>query len=111
MYQTSGAPPGNRLTKCMLAGELGPDKTSASDAIIHAYGKAGIGGVLHNKAENFVTIAGGGPMFSRLEDAVSSVGRGRLAAATEDVRASMFLKLLPSFGLLLIVLMLMAIAR
>ena len=110
-YQKNTDPPGNRLTKWMLAGMDQPDNRSTADDILMAYRDAGLGGNLHDKAENFVTMAGGGPMVGELKSAVDSVESGDLSAADGQIRTIFFFKLLPSFGLLLVVPLLMLIAR
>ena len=48
-YQKYGDPPGNRLTKWMLAGDAEIDDRGIAETIIDAYGEAGFGGTLHNK--------------------------------------------------------------
>ncbi|MFZ0042345.1 MAG: hypothetical protein WAK93_13625 [Solirubrobacteraceae bacterium] len=110
-YQKYGDPPGNRLTKWALAGTVTPDGHSTSTDIVDAYRHAGVGGTLHNKAENFVVISGGGPMVSDLKSAVDAAESGDLATAVVDIRGILFFDLLPSFGLLLIVPVLMLVAR
>ncbi len=60
-YQSYGDPPGNRLTKWMLAGVTEVDDRGTGETILDSYGEAGVGGTIHNKAENFAVMAGGGP--------------------------------------------------
>jgi hypothetical protein len=111
MYQKYGDPPGNRLTKWMLAGDIGPDSRPALSTIIDAYRTAGAGGAVHFKAENFVTLTGGGPMANLGKDAVDSAESGDVEAALLDIRSIVFFYLLPSFGLLLVAPALMLAAR
>lgn len=101
-YQKYGDPPGDRLTKWMLAGAMEIDGRSTSEAISDAYREAGVGGALHNKAENFVTMAGGGPAVELLERAWSSLESGDLAQTLREIRELLFFDLLPSLGLLLL---------
>jgi hypothetical protein len=101
-YQKYGEPPGNRLVKYSLAGVPEVDSRGTAESILDAYREAGIGGVLHNKAENFITMAGGGPAWEGLERAGDAVGSGDLAEAVREVRNVFFFDLFPAFGLLLI---------
>ena len=107
-YQKYADPPGNRLTKWTLAGVVAIDKRSTSEAILDAYGEAGIGGALHYKAENFASISGGAPALDALDNAISS---GSLTEVVRAFRVVNFFYLLPSMGLLLLVPFAMAIAR
>jgi hypothetical protein len=108
-YQKYADPPGNRLTKWMLAGDMEIDDRGTSEAIVDAYREAGVGGTLHDKAENFVTMAGGGPAVELLERAWGSATSGDLAQAIREVRELLFFDLLPSLGLLLAVPFAMAV--
>lgn len=110
-YQKYGDPPGNRLTKWMLSGMIGPDSASLSHDLRVAYSRAGVGGALHDKVENFVTMIGGGPMLHGLNDAAAAVEAGHLTTAINDLRAIQYFNLLPTLGLLLIGLVVMAVAR
>lgn len=98
-YQKYGDPPGNRLTKWTLAGVVEVDDRGTSEAIVDAYREAGVGGTIHNKAENFVTMAGGGPAYIQLKNGFASGDISEIIAA---VRFVFFFYLLPSLGLLLI---------
>jgi hypothetical protein len=104
-YQKHGDPPGNRLTKWMLAGvtELdGPDPRGTKQAITDSYAEIGLGGAIHNKAENFAEMAGGGQMASYISDGWDSLGDGHFGDAAADVRVIGFFYLFPSLGLLLL---------
>lgn len=107
-YQKYGDPPGNRLTKWTLAGVVAIDSRSTSEAILDAYGEAGIGGALHYKAENFVTMSGGAPALDAVDNAI---GSGSLTEVVRALRVVNFFYLLPSMGLLLLVPFAMAVAR
>jgi hypothetical protein len=102
-YQKYGDPPGNRLIKWQIAGVPEIDSRGVAETIVDSYREAGIGGTLHNKAENFVQISGGGPMAEHIDEGVSAIEDGDLALFVEDVRAIYFFNLLPSLGLLLFV--------
>jgi hypothetical protein len=110
-YQKYHDPPGNRLTKWMLAGVPEVDDRGATEAIVDSYREAGLAGTIHNKGQNFVTMVGGGPMAERLDSGASALGDGDLDLATEDVRIVLFFDLLPSMGLLLLAPFAMAAAR
>lgn len=101
-YQKYGAPPGNRLTKWYLAGAIEIDDRGVGEAIADAYGEAGFGGTLHNKAENFVAMSGGGPMAGHLTDAIDAAVSGEATTAVEEIRGIFFFYLFPSLGLLVI---------
>ena len=110
-YQKYGDPPGSRLTKWMLAGDTTPDKRSTVADVVDSYRSAGLGGTVHDKAENFVTMAGGGPMVSELKTAIDAAADGDFTTTIQQIRAISFFNLLPSFGLLLIAPVAMIIGR
>jgi hypothetical protein len=110
-FQKYDSPPGNRLTKYMLAGVPEVDPRSTSEAIFDSYGEAGLGGAIHYKAENFVTMLGGGPMAEALKRGFNGLKAGDLSLAIEEVRVVLFFCLLPSLGLLLLGPVAMALAR
>lgn len=111
MYQKYGDPPGNRLTKWMLAGATAVDNRSALPVVIDAYREAGVGQVLHNKAENFVAMVGGTQTVTTTRRAIDLATSGRLSPAVYWMRFMFFYYLLPSFGLLAFVPLLMVAAR
>lgn len=98
-YQKYADPPGNRLTKWTLAGFAGIDDRSTGEAVLDAYGEAGLGGTLHNKAENFATMTGGtmAPNFIR-----AALDTGKLSELARALRYDAFFYLFPSLGLLLL---------
>jgi hypothetical protein len=124
-YQHYGDPPGNRVVKWALAGVTKIDSRGTADAIVHAYGEAGLGGSFENKLQNFLTMAGGGPdthvttdewihfgsAFTDTTNAVESIGEGRFGSAVSAVRESRFSHLLWSLGLLILGLPVIAIGR
>jgi len=110
-YQRHGDPPGNRLNKWMLAGVMDVDPRSTRETIFDSYGEAGFGGALHNKAENFVTMAGGGPAWQNVEHAWNAVTDGHPGDALREIRTMLFLYFVPSLGLLAFALVAMAFAR
>ncbi len=110
-YQKYGDPPGNRLTKWMLGGTIDIDNRGVAETLADAYGEAGLGGTLHNKAENFVAMSGGAPMTSLVQSAVESIEAGNWTDALRNVRNILFFYLLPSLGLLLLAPLAMAAGR
>lgn len=124
-YQHYGDPPGNRVVKWALAGVNKIDSRSTADEIVHAYSEAGVGGSLDNKAQNFLTMAGGGPNTENLPDewihfgsaftdttnAVKSIGEGRFGSAVSAVRESRFSHLLWSLGFLILALPAIVLGR
>jgi hypothetical protein len=101
-YQKYGEPPGNRLAKWAFAGVVEVDNRGTGEAIADAYKEAGIGGTLHNKAENFVTMLGGTPALSSVKWwAKDETGEG-LTKAIKGIREVFFFNFFPSLGLLLI---------
>ncbi len=107
-YQKYGDPPGNRLVKWTLADAIDVDDRGVLETIGDAYGEAGVGGTLHYKAQNFVTMVGGGPAVESLDRGFSS---GDPREIVREIRAVGFLHLLPSMGFLLLAPFAMAAAR
>ena len=101
-YQKYHDPPGNRLTKYMLAGVPDVDDRGSAEAIVDSYREAGLDGAIHYKAENFVTMAGGGPMAEALSRGFDAFWEGDLKTTVQEVRVVLFFDLLPSLGLLLL---------
>jgi hypothetical protein len=96
-YQKYADPPGNRVLKWTLAGVSEIDDRGVTEAILDSYGEAGLGGTIHNKAENFVTMAGGGPAVDSVENALDTGSIGEVVAS---IRVVDFFYLLPGLGLL-----------
>lgn len=107
-YQKYGDPPGNRLTKWTLAGVAEIDSRSTSEAVFDAYGEVGLGGAIHNHAENFVTMSGGTMAIDNLRAAFDT---GKLSEVIRAIRINSFFYLLPSLGLLLVAPFAMAFGR
>ncbi len=118
-FQKYEDPPGNRLTKWMLAGVTesngeyaevegavpppAPNTEGSLEAIINAYKREGLDGTLHNKGQNFVSMVGGGPAVQVVGEAIDSVEEGRPGFAVQQIRGMLFFNLLPSLGLLALV--------
>lgn len=123
-FQHFENPPGNRLLKWQLAGVVNPDKRGTVETLVDEYGKAGVGGALENKLQNFLTMAGGNPLDRPPEDghpfgdvvteaveAVSATAEGRFAVATSEVREIRYWHLLWTLGILVLALPLIIVGR
>jgi hypothetical protein len=101
-YQKWGDPPGNRLTKWYLGGDVEPDEKSVSEAIRDGYGEAKLSTILHKKGQNFVAIFGGKSMTQNLKASGEAIGRRDFEGAVRPLRSIFFFNLVPSLGLLLL---------
>ena len=110
-YQRFGDPPGNRLTKWMLGGVVGPDDRGAVETLTQAYGEAGWRGTLHNKVANFVTLTGGDVVLNDIPNAIRSVRRHDINDALARLKGMFFMFLAPACGVLLFAPAAMALAR
>lgn len=110
-YQKWGDPPGNRLDRWFLAGRTEVADESTADAVVSSYEEAGLGGALHNKGQNLVAIAGGGPAVDQAEVVIDHLDDGDTSSAIVEMRKFLFYFLLPSLGLLLITPLLMLVGR
>jgi hypothetical protein len=100
-YQKWGDPPGNRLTKWYLGGDVEPDDKSVGEAIREGY-DAKLSTILHKKGQNFVAIFGGKAMAKNLRETREAIGRGDFEGAVRPLRSTFFFNLVPSLGLLLL---------
>jgi len=107
-FQKYDDPPGNRLTKWTLASVVEIDARGTSEAIVDAYGEAGLDGTLDNKALNFETMIGATPIRDTFDIVFASTSPGE---AVRAVRGLFFFYLLPSMGLLLFAPAVMLAAR
>lgn len=110
-FQKYEDPPGNRLTKWMLAGYDQIDDRGTLEAIVDGYSEAGLGGTIDNKAENFEFMVGGEPAWQWVEDGTEALFDGDGDLAAKNARNIEFFYLLPELGLLLVVPLLMLIWR
>jgi hypothetical protein len=110
-YQKYVDPPGNRLLKYMLAGEPEVSEKATGEAIIDNYKRVGFSGALHEKGQNYITMAGGGLAFEALHRGVKDIGDGNWSGFIGEVRDVYFFDLFPALGLLLIAPFVMALAR
>jgi hypothetical protein len=100
-YQKWGDPPGNRLTKWYLGGDVGPDNKTFGEALSDGY-DAKLTTILHRKGQNFVAISGGKPFATNFREAREGVERGDFEAVVRPIRSTFFFNLIPSLGLLLL---------
>lgn len=100
-YQKYDDPPGDRLSKWMLAGVEEIDDRGTLESIVDAYGEAGLGGTIDNKSENFEFMVGGEPAWQWVEGAADAFGEDDAGLALRNFRNLLFFYLLPSLGLLL----------
>jgi hypothetical protein len=110
-YQKWGEPPGNRLNIWFLAGEEKVADEGTLDAIRNAYGDVGFGGFLHDKAQNAITLVGGGPAVDVAKGGVEAAEMGEPAGAVNAARLILFFYFLPAMGLLLVTPLVMALRR
>jgi hypothetical protein len=123
-FQRYEDPPGDRVVKWSLAGVVEPDDRGTLETIADAYRRAGAGGTLENKAQNFLTMAGGNPLerppeeghpfgdvVTETTDAVSAVGEGNFSLAVSKVREIRYWHLLWTLGILLFALPVIAAGR
>lgn len=97
-YQKWADPPGNRLTKWTLAGDINVDSMSTGEAVRKAYAKAGFDGILENKERNFKEMLG----YEATKQTLETAFKGNLTEAVRSFRELNFYFLLPSFSLLLL---------
>ena len=109
-YQKYEDPPGNRVTKWMLAGVGEIDDRGLRETIVDSYSEAGFGGAVDNKVENFATMVGV-PAAEWLGNAAEALADGDLEQTVAEVRTAFFFYLVPSLGLLVFALLPMAALR
>ena len=101
-YQHYANPPGNRLLKWQLGGDVELDSKGTLEAIEDGYSEAGFEGALENKEDNFGEIVGWPRTRQEYEYFVNSIEEGKPGFAAAAVRNLRFFCLLPFLGLLLI---------
>lgn len=110
-YQKWGEPPGNRLVKWSLAGVPEIDDRGSVETIVDSYREVGLGGAIHNKGQNYVTMLGGGPAWEALGRARDGLESGDLETMVRELRLILFFNLFPALGLLLVAPFAMLLAR
>jgi hypothetical protein len=110
-YQHFAEPPGNRLTKWMLAGVEPIDDRGVLETIDDSYREAGVGGTLKNKWRNVETMTGGTPGWKMVKASFDRLGEGDWSGTSAELRRLFFFCLFPSLALLLLAPAAMVVAR
>lgn len=110
-YQHYANPPGNRLLKWQLGGDVTLDGKGTLEAIEDGYSEVGFEGALENKEDNFGEIVGWPRGRDEFETAVDALEADKPGIAAAAVRGIRFFSLLPFLGLLLIAPLAMIAAR
>lgn len=101
-YQHYANPPGNRLLKWQLGGDMGVDSKGTLEAIEDGYSEQGFDGVVDLKSENFGEMAGWPRFKDGLEAGIDDLEDGKPGLALAEVRNVRFFSLLPFLGFLLV---------
>ncbi|HEU5252394.1 MAG TPA: hypothetical protein VFU16_03585 [Solirubrobacterales bacterium] len=101
-YQHYADPPGNRLLKWQLGGDITLDDKGTLEAIEDGYEEAGWDGTLENKEDNFGEIVGWPRGKTSFEEAVDGVEEGKPGETVAAIRGARFFCLLPFLGIFLI---------
>jgi hypothetical protein len=110
-YRHFADPPGNRLEKWQLGGQVAIDTRSTLETIVDGYSDAGFGQTINNKLSNVSTITGGVRGVTDLTHAGDLALGGNLDKAIVVTRHVRFFSLIESFGLLLLAPITMVIMR
>lgn len=110
-YQHYADPPGNRLLKWQLGGDISLDSKGTVEAIEDGYDEVGFDGAVELKEANFEEMVGWPRTKDEYEGAVEALEAGKPGIAAARVRGLRFFSLLPSIGLLLIGPLAMLFAR
>ncbi len=110
-YQQYANPPGDRLLKWQLGGDITLDSKGTLEAIEDGYSEAGLDGTLENKLDNLKEVAGWPRVKDQAGYFVEALEMDKPGLAAGFVRGNRFFSLLPFLGLLLIAPFAMLIAR
>lgn len=124
-FQHYEDPPGDRLLKWQLAGNgTQDDPRGTVEMLLDEYGKAGVGGALENKLQNFLTMAGGnaierppkkgdpfGDVGEEYAAAFNATAEGNLSEAASKIREVRYWHLLWTLGILIFALPVIAVGR
>jgi len=110
-YQRFADPPGDRLLKWQLGGELTIVEDGPLETIVDGYADAGVGGTLGNKWRNLRTIAAVDQTRQGVDAAIDHAEAGDLGEAAAALRLPRFFGLLPLLGIFLLAPVAMAVAR
>ena len=109
-FQHYEAPPGNRLLKWQLGGEIAINSEGTLEAIENGYSEQGFAGTVDRKEENFEEMVGWPRTKTEYNSAIEALEAGKPGIAMEKVRWDRFFSLLPFLGFLLISPIVMLIA-
>ncbi|HEY2480202.1 MAG TPA: hypothetical protein VGI17_15925 [Solirubrobacterales bacterium] len=101
-YQHWADPPGNRLLKWQIGGDLGVDSKGTLEAIEDGYDEVGVNGAIDLKEENFEEMAGWPRTKNEWNAAIEALEAGKPGIALEKVRWDRFFSLFPFLGILLL---------
>ncbi|MEO6798000.1 MAG: hypothetical protein ABI401_08405 [Candidatus Dormibacter sp.] len=105
-FQHAYDPPGNRLLKWHLAGQVAVTSDGSLSTILHRYEHAGLVGTGQNKRLNFTNLAGDPRSdLDAIHALVAAVNPGpalleRLRRSADALRVELFLKFMPMVGLM-----------
>jgi hypothetical protein len=109
-YQQFVDPPGDRLQKWMLAGQVDVSDESLPSAVANAYLHTDFGDIVQLKLDNLEMVTGGIRGVRAMWHAARLVLTGDFQQGIEQARYRRFLHLLPNVGLPLLGLIVMAVA-
>jgi hypothetical protein len=101
-YQHYANPPGNRLLKWQLGGDIALDSKGTLEAIEDGYEEAGWEGTLENKEDNFGEMVGWPRIKNEYDWVVKGFDEGKPGISAASFRWLRFFSLLPFLGILLI---------
>jgi hypothetical protein len=101
-YQKYEVPPGNRLLKWQLAGEIEINSEGTLESIENAYSHEGVGGTIDLKEENFEEMVGWPRTKNELETGIEDLEQGKPGLAVANLRWDRFFCLFPFLGILLL---------
>jgi hypothetical protein len=110
-YQHYADPPGNRLLKWQLGGDINIDSKGTLEAIEDGYSEVGLDGAIDLKEENFSEMIGWSRGKREYEAAIDGLEEGKPGIAAAKVRGLRFFTLLPFLGILLVGPLAMIFAR
>jgi hypothetical protein len=110
-YQHYADPPGNRLLKWQLGGDIALDSKGTLEAIEDGYSEAGFDETLDNKADNFGEIVGWPRAKDEFDIAADGLDEGKPGITAGAIRGLRFFSLIPFIGLLLVALPVMLLRR
>jgi hypothetical protein len=110
-YQHYANPPGNRLLKWQLGGDIALDSKGTLEAIEDGYSEVGWEGALENKEDNFGEMIGWPRVENEYDWVVKGFDEGKPGLSAASFRWLRFFSLLPFVGIFLIAPFAMIAAR